>query len=249
MANQIQSIEIFRLYPHPGNPNRMSKENFRKLVRHIECSGRYEPLIVRPCSPQRPQSTQRKNKLKNSANSAYSAVKGSFQIINGHHRFEALKLLGYETCDCVVWDVDDDEANLLLATLNRLCGQDVLEKKTALLDKLNSKLKVAELARLLPQTKTQIQRLIDLHKDGLKLKLAQPDEQSIAYPFVFFLNAKQKQIVDKALSLASTDTATKAERNAQAITLIASRYIGIIEYREPEVTDGNENQVRATGAC
>jgi hypothetical protein len=136
--------------------------------------------------------------------------------------------------------------NLLLATLNRLCGQDVLEKKTALLDKLNSKLKVAELARLLPQTKTQIQRLIDLHKDGLKLKLAQPDEQSIAYPFVFFLNAEQKQIVDKALSLASTDTATKAERNAQAITKIAKHFI---EHREPEVTDGNENQIRATGAC
>ena len=226
MANQIQSIEIFRLYPHPGNPNRMSKENFRKLVRHIECSGRYEPLIVRPMSND-----------------------SQYQIINGHHRFEALKQLGYETCDCVVWDVDDDEANLLLATLNRLCGQDVLEKKTALLDKLNSKLKVAELARLLPQTKTQIQRLIDLHKDGLKLKLAQPDEQSIAYPFVFFLNAEQKQIVDKALSLASTDTATKAERNAQAITQIASGYIGIIEHQEPEVTDGNENQIRATGAC
>ncbi len=226
MANQIQSIKINKLCPHPGNPNRMSKENFRKLVRHIECSGRYEPLIVRPMSND-----------------------SQYQIINGHHRFEALKQLGYETCDCVVWDVDDDEANLLLATLNRLCGQDVLEKKTALLDKLNSKLKVAELARLLPQTKTQIQRLIDLHKDGLKLKLAQPDEQSIAYPFVFFLNAKQKQIVDKALSLASTDTATKAERNAQAITQIASGYIGIIEHQEPEVTDGNENQIRATGAC
>jgi ParB-like chromosome segregation protein Spo0J len=225
MNSQIQSIEINKLHPHHGNPNRMSKANFAKLVRHIERTGRYEPLIVRPCSPQRPQSTQRKNKLKNSANSAYSAVKGSFQIINGHHRFEALKQLGYETCDCVVWDVDDDEANLLLATLNRLCGQDVLEKKTALLDKLNSKLKVAELARLLPQTKTQIQRLIDLHKDGLKLKLAQLDEQNIAYPFVFFLNAEQKQIVEKALSLTSIDTATKAERNAQAITLIAEHFI------------------------
>ncbi len=223
MANQIQSIEILRLYPHPGNPNRMSKDNFRNLVRHVERTGRYEPLIVRPM----PNDSQ-------------------YQIINGYHRFEALKLLGYETCDCVIWDVDDDEANLLLATLNRLCGQDVLEKKTALLDKLNSKLKVAELARLLPQTKTQIQRLIDLHKDKLKLKLAQPDEQSIAYPFVFFLNAEQKQIVDKALSLASTDTATKAERNAQAITKIAKHFI---EYREPEVTDGNENQIRATGAC
>ncbi len=234
MSNKIQSIEIFRLYPHPGNPNRMSKENFRKLVRHIERTGRYEPLIVRPMSND-----------------------SQYQIINGHHRFEALKLLGYETCECVIWDVDDDEANLLLATLNRLCGQDVLEKKTALLDKLNSQLKVAELARLLPQTKTQIQRLIDLHKDGLKLKLAQPDEQSIAYPFVFFLNAEQKQIVDKAINhvgfMAVNPTRftalSKAERNAQAITQIASGYIGIIEHREPEVTDGNENQVRATGAC
>ena len=234
MKNAITSIKLSNLLPHPGNPNRMSKENFRKLVRHIECSGRYEPLIVRPMSND-----------------------SQYQIINGHHRFEALKLLGCETCDCVVWDVDDDEANLLLATLNRLCGQDVLEKKTALLDKLNSKLKVAELARLLPQTKTQIQRLIDLHKDGLKLKLAQPDEQSIAYPFVFFLNAEQKQIVDKAINhvgfMAVNPTrftaSTKAERNAQAITQIASGYIGIIEHREPEVTDGNENQVRATGAC
>jgi hypothetical protein len=244
MKNSISRIEISRLQPHPGNPNRMSKENFRKLVRHIERSGRYEPLIVRPYLPQRPQSTLRKNKLKNSAVSANSAVKGYFQIINGHHRFEALKQLGYETCDCVVWDIDDDEALLLLATLNRLCGQDVLEKKTALLEKLNRKLRLDELSKLLPNTKTQIQRLLDLQKNKPMIQITEQDKNSIAYPMVFFIDCEQKQTVEKALSLVSVEAPNKAKRNAQAITHISKFFI---EHKEPEVTDGKENQVRATG--
>jgi ParB-like chromosome segregation protein Spo0J len=198
----------------------MSKANFRKLVRHIERTGRYEPLIVR------------KHPQKN----------GCLQIINGHHRFEALKQLGHKSCDCVVWEIDDDETNLLLATLNRLSGQDVLEKKTELLEKLNKKLKVDELARLLPNTKTQIQRLIDLHKNRTQIQITEPD--SFAQPMVFFLDSKQKQTVEKALSLVSTNATNKAQRNAQAVTQIAEHFI---ECREPEVTDGKENQVRATG--
>ncbi len=218
MQNAITQIELSRLLPHPGNPNRMSKENFRKLVRHIERTGRYEPLIVRE----------------------YPRKRGYFQIINGHHRFEALKQLGYETCDCVVWDIDDDEANLLLATLNRLCGQDVLEKKAALLEKLNSKLSIESIAKLLPNTKTQIQRLLDLHRNKTRIQITEQDKNSIVYPMVFFLDSKQKQAVEKALSLVSIDTSSKAKRNAQAITQIAERFIA-------EVTDGKENQVRATG--
>lgn len=221
MNSRIQSIQIENLLPHPGNPNRMSKENFRKLVRHIERTGRYEPLTVR----QHPQDD------------------GCFQIINGHHRFEALKQLGHKTCDCVVWDINDDETNLLLATLNRLCGQDILETKCALLEKLNARLKVDELAKLLPQTKTQIQCLIDLHKEKLKIELAEPSQESFAHSLVFFLSTEQKQIVDRALSLVQLNAGskTKAQRNAQAITQIAARFIA-------EVTDGDENQIRATGA-
>ncbi len=221
MPSRTQSIQIENLLPHPGNPNRMSKENFRKLVRHIERTGRYEPLIVRP----HPKDNR------------------CFQIINGHHRFEALKQLGYKACDCVVWEIDDDETNLLLATLNRLSGQDVLEKKTALLEKLNKKLKVVELAKLLPNTKTQIQRLIDLHKNRTQIQITEPDENSFAHPMVFFLNAEQKTTVEKAIQRASSiehQASSKARRNAQAITQIAARFIA-------EVTDGKENQVRTTG--
>ena len=44
----IQSIALDGLIAHPDNPNRMSSGNFAKLVRNIEQTGRYEPLIVRP---------------------------------------------------------------------------------------------------------------------------------------------------------------------------------------------------------
>jgi len=200
----MKSIAIQNLLPHPGNPNRMSKSNFAKLVRHIERTGRYEPLIIRP--------HPKKDKC--------------FQIINGHHRFEALKQLGQEKCDCVVWDVDDNEAALLLATLNRLCGTDVLDKKLALLKKLSAKRNVEELSKLLPQTKKQIARLIELQKTKLKPELAEDNNQAIAYPMVFFLNAEQKGIVEAALSKATPGETklTKAARNAKAITNIAQFY-------------------------
>jgi hypothetical protein len=136
-----------------------------------------------------------------------------------------LKQLGYETCDCVVWDIDDDEALLLLATLNRLCGQDTLEKKTALLEKLNRKLSVNELSKLLPNTKTQIQRLLDLQKNKTQIQITEQDINNIAYPMVFFLNAEQKTTVEKALSLLSVEAPNKARRNAQAITNISKYFI------------------------
>jgi ParB-like chromosome segregation protein Spo0J len=226
MTNTIKTIKVEQLLPHPDNPNRMSKANFAKIVRHIERTGRYEPLTVR----RHPQ------------------YDWCFQIINGHHRFEALKQLGYESCDCVVWDIDDDETNLLLATLNRLCGQDELDAKCALLDKLNAKLKVEQLAKLLPQTKTQIRRLIDLHKEKTKIELTQTSQQAFAHSLVFFLTAEQKQVVERALLLVPTsrDLTSKAQRNAQAITYIAEYFI---EHRQLEMTDGDENQVCAIRTC
>ena len=100
MTNSTQSIALDKLAAHPDNPNQQSKVNFAKLVRNIERTGRYEPLIVRPC----PDKAER------------------FQIINGYHRCHALAKLGYKTADCIVWDIDNEETDILLTTLNRLGG-------------------------------------------------------------------------------------------------------------------------------
>ena len=207
MANQIQPIVLDKLIPHPGNPNRMSKANFAKLVRNIQRTSRYEPLVVRPASERQ----------------------DCFQIINGHHRCRALRELGYKTVDVVVWDIDDKDADILLATLNHLGGSDVLEKKLALLKRLNQRMQTRELAKLLPHTAKQIERLANLKGP------AHPDHNSklktqnliLANPFVFFVNDQQRKIIDKAVSVAMSkvEARNKAMKRTAALTYIAQRFI------------------------
>jgi len=194
MTNQITTIPIDKLTAHPGNPNRMSKRNFVRLVRNIERTGRYEPLVVRRQGD-------------------------GFQIINGHYRCRALKQLGYETADAIVWDVDDAEADILLSTLNRLGGSNVLEKKLALLERLNRKMHACEMAKLLPLTRSQIERLKNLKVPSAPARIS---AKSFAVPMVFFLSAEQQQIVAEAMaSTAVSNDKTKAARNAAALTEMA----------------------------
>lgn len=197
-----KSVSLDELIPHPGNPNRMSKANLAKLLRNIKQSGRYEPLVVRPY-PDRP---------------------GLFQIINGHHRWQVLKELGYKTADVTVWDIDDHEADILLATLNRLGGRDDIEKKLALLERLNKKLAARELAKILPQTAKQIERLTSLKLPAAPATLA---ANHFANPLVFFVNDTQQQIIEQALSLAKLyqNEKTKATARAAALTAIAQHFL------------------------
>jgi len=205
MANMIQPIRSDKLIPHPANPNRMSKANFAKLVHNIDRTGRYEPLVVRPCP----------DKI------------GCFQIINGHHRAKALAQLGYETADAIVWDIDDDQADILLATLNRLRGSDILEKKLALLKRLNKRMQSRELAKLLPQTAKQIKRLADLKGSLRRASSIKQRASSFANPLVFFLDDEQSAIVEDALFLAQLDSkqTTKAGKRAASLTQIARFFL------------------------
>ena len=202
MTNSIQSIALDRLVAHPDNPNRQSKASFAKLVRNIERTGRYEPLVVRPC----PEKV------------------GRFQIINGYHRRQALAKLGYKEVDCIVWDVDDEQTDILLATLNRLGGSDKLGEKLALLNRLNKRIESAELAKLLPQTAKQIERLTNLKMPTQPAKTA---ARLFANPMVFFLTDTQHQIVEDALSLAKEgkDEKTKIVKNSVALAQIAGYFL------------------------
>jgi len=205
MTNEIKSIAIDRFVPHPDNPNRMSKANFAKLVRNIERTDRYEPLVVRP----------------------YPQKLGRFQIINGYHRWQALKELGYKTADAIVWDIDDQQTDMLLATLNRLSGCDVLDKKLTLLARLNKRMEAGELAKLLPQTKKQIERLISMLNTRQWQSVSKVSvSQCSANPLVFFVNDKQQQTIEKALQLAehNLNQPTRAAKRAAALTQIAQHY-------------------------
>jgi len=199
IENRMTSMPIDKLVAHPGSPNRMSKRNFARLVRNIERIGCYEPLIVRRQGD-------------------------CFQIINGHNRWLALKQLGYETVDAVVWDVDDAEADILLCSLNRLGGSDVLVKKLALLEQINRDMHAGEMAKLLPYTRSQIEKLSSIKVPSAPAKI---NVKSFAVPMVFFLSDSQQQIIEQALVSARErpNEKTKAARNAAALTELAQCFI------------------------
>ena len=216
--NRVRSIPIEKLAVHPGSPNRMSKRNFARLVRNIERTGLYEPLVVRPCPAGNCHSCESRN-----PETGGHTKHDCFQIINGHNRRLALRQLGYETADAVVWDLDDAEADILLCTLNRLKGSDVLAKKLALLKRLNRNTEARELARLLPFTRSQIEKLRNLKVPSAP---AEVSAKSFAVPVVFFLSDDQQQIVAEALaSTAVSNDKTKAARNAAALTKMAQCFI------------------------
>jgi ParB/RepB/Spo0J family partition protein len=199
---KIRKIELSRLWPHPDHANRMSRAAFGKLMRHIKRTGYYEPLVVRP-HPHPP------------------AADGCFQILHGHHRCEALRRLGYETAQAIVWRVDDEQADILLATLNRLAGRDCLDRKLAILRRLRARRSIRELAQLLPQTRGQLERLTGarpLPGAGRASK-----SNAFATPMVFFVSDEQHAAIESALTALAeqSNEPTKAARRAAALTQIA----------------------------
>ncbi len=219
MVNEVKSIELGKLVGHPGNANVMSAGIFRKLLRNIERTGLYEPIVVRR-HPQR---------------------RGHYEIINGHHRCKALRRLGFERADCVVWDVDDEQTEVLLATLNRLCGRDKPAAKIALLEGLSRRLGAGELAKLLPMSKGQIERLSRLKEQALNIaSRAKP----MASAMVFFASGEQQDVIEEALRLAQEQgvgtKGTRPARRTAALAAVAELYVGRRKGCE-RLREGGEN--------
>jgi ParB-like chromosome segregation protein Spo0J len=143
---KIQEIPIELIIERPENSNVMNVETAQKLRRHIERTGRYELLTVRP----------------------HPSEEGKFQVINGHNRLRVLRALNYQTANCVVWNLDDDQTRLYLATLNRLSGSDVPERRAALLENLLTTFDINELTTLLPDDRKQIEELKRLSRIELE---------------------------------------------------------------------------------
>jgi ParB-like chromosome segregation protein Spo0J len=190
----IIQIPIDKLLAHRENPNRMSKCAYEKLKRHIGESHNYEPLIVR----------------------RHPTIENSFEIINGHHRAQALRELGESFADCVEWEVDDDQARILLATLNRLGGKDRLDAKINLIKNLSEKFNSRELAKLLPDTKTVIEKLKSIEAQIKNSQYQIPDFKSeMPNSLVFFLDDEQMKIVEAAIEKAATRLRCASTRQAE----------------------------------
>jgi ParB-like chromosome segregation protein Spo0J len=197
----IIRLPLDRLIAHPENPNRMNKSTFEKLKRHISKTHNYEPVIVRQ----------------------HPTIEDTFEIINGHHRVRALRELGEGFADCVEWEVDDDQTRVLLATLNRLVGRDVLSEKISLIKNLSEKFDSKTLAKILPDTKAVIEKLKNMESQQ-EFEISDFKFQ-MPHSLVFFLDDEQMRIVEQAIEKAHSSKGAKAQSMAEAITKIAAKYL------------------------
>ena len=187
-------IPLKALQPHPENSNRMPPHLMEKLKTHIERTGLYEPLVVRPM----PACNTAREAAGGDLKSEISDLRCRYQILNGHHRAEVLRELGHSRARCDVWEVDDEEARLLLATLNRLEGRDDPRERARLVAHLAKGRTAEELARLLPEPPDAVERLLRLAQPP-PAPLAPEAMAPIARPMTFFLADEQYALIREAL--------------------------------------------------
>ena len=233
----LQWIPLDHLAPHPENSNRMPPRLLEKLKAHIQRTGLYEPLVVRPlqCGARNAERGVNQNgnngpaepSTEESASSTpHSTLRPPhlpYQILNGHHRAAVLRQLGHTHARCDVWEVDDAEARVLLATLNRLEGRDDPAARAQLVARLAEGGSAEQLARLLPEPADAVERLLALAKPP-PAPLAPEAVEVPARPMTFFLTDEQHEVVGQALREAAAPAAPKCSR-AEALERLALWYL------------------------
>ena len=201
-------VPLDDLLPHPLNSNVMPEDMQAKLKAHIKRTGRYPFLVVRP----------------------HPEEAGKYQVLDGHHRVAILRELGHAEARCDVWNVDDREAKLLLATLNRLQGQDLPIRRAHLLHELLGEMSLDDLAGLLPETDKQLEELhalLEFPAEEIAAQLeeqAAQDEKVLPRIMTFVVTPEQEDVIDRAVEMASDGTPGR-DRKAKGLANLAQRFL------------------------
>lgn len=163
-------IDAFR--DHPANANHLSRARYAVLRRHISATGRYPPVIVR-------------------RHADHTDASPAYEIIDGHHRVRILRELRHTHIEGVVWDISDDEARLLLLTLNRLTGEDDPERRALLIQTMVDSVSAKELAALLPESRRQIEAVCQSAVHAVA-PIALDLVSDAPHAVTFFLNREQR---------------------------------------------------------
>ncbi len=196
-----ENLPLDSLVPNPQNANRISRMFAKKLKHNIEQLGMYETLTVR----------------------SHRGKAGKFEVLNGHARLEALRALGIRTARCDIWQLDEPQAELALAILNKLRGSDVPELRMNLLLKLLQSHSKDELAAHVPETAgylTNLQKLAEGQEEGTR---EEPLEKADVIIVDFYLSSHQHQVVCRALD----DITRKCclSDSSQALAKMAELYL------------------------
>ena len=173
----VVDIPLMKLREVPWNPNVMDDHMLARLRKSITRFGLIENLVVRAIG------------------------RGQYEVLSGNQRLHVLKESGVASAPCVVVDLDDAHARLLVQALNRIQGEDDLGLKAELVRQVLESLPEQEVLDLLPETVETLQTLANLGTADLAENLQAWEQARAArlQHMIFQLTHKQVEVMTEAL--------------------------------------------------
>lgn len=183
----IEDYPIEKLRLNNWNPNKMNKTKFNSLVRSIKERKFIVPIVAN------------KDGL----------------ISDGEHRFLASKKCGLKTARVILVDMTEDELKLSTLGLNGIRGENSPLAMAKLLQDLNERYSLSEIAGLIGAVDDELKDKLELLKmpEGMLEKLkeeAKKQEQNIPIVMNFVLNKNQEMSILKAFDMCQEKS--KAEK-------------------------------------
>ncbi len=187
----------------PWNPNEADEGTLRRLGASLERFGVVVPLVVR-------------------------SVGDAYEVLSGNQRLKVLRGQGPTTAPCVEIQADDARARLLAQALNRVHGEDDLNRKAALVKDILAAMSAEEAAAVLPDTAEALRGLASIREANAASLAEQVSgwaaverakAESGLHVTSFSLSAAQKDAVERAVGLMLPRLGTTHDPNRRGIAL------------------------------
>ena len=184
IISQIELVEIDQLKPNEYNPNEMTNEQMQVLIDDIKENGFVGPIVVN----------------------------GKNEIINGYHRWEAAKFLGYSRVPIIRFNpIDEDHQKMLTIGWNTKHGDMNPTKLAQLVLDLSQRHSLDEMASRLGYSEEQIKDKLSMSQvtpEFMEQIKKQAEERQKEIPVVmnFAVSNEEQTIILDALELAGGKT-------------------------------------------
>ena len=143
--NNLRHIEISRITPSrtPLRPVRKSDQEFTELMESIRTDGLLQPILVRP-----------------------DKQEFDYEVVEGNHRFAAVKLVGHETIPCLIQDLTDREVLIIQVKAQAVRPRDtqIYEYSRRLKKLVGEGLTIHDLCAILDKGPSWVRGMLSLNK-------------------------------------------------------------------------------------
>ncbi len=211
---KIEKIPLSKIRENSYNPNTMPEAVFESLVASIRDHGYVQPIIVRRLrviARSGSDAAISRDEIASSPASPPSrndrrAPLPCYEIVDGAHRFRALKKLGRRRAECVVVEDGAEAAKLRTLTMNRLRGK----ANNFDMAKILEGFKPDDIERYLAFGRKERRELETLLERTPPLKLSELQVEPMPVVVEFLMAREEAAEVEQALRGADEESRSKA---------------------------------------